>query len=139
MKSSVNTVFGNAGKSIFLPAFIVVFFAAATPARAQVQEKAKVPVEFKYLGTVNNQPLFGVEFENPNEEDLYISLKGPDGTILYSEWFKDKKYSKKFRIEDYPEDAVTFAVMSRKEKQTQVFRINKSTRVVEDVVVTRLR
>jgi hypothetical protein len=141
MKSSVNALFGNAVKRIFLPAFLAAFFAAATvPAGAQAQEKGKIPpAEVKFLGTVGSQPLFQMTFDNPNEEDLYISLKGPDGTVLYSEWSKEKKYLRTFRMEDYPEDTVTFTVTSRKNKQMQVFQVNRSSRVVEDVVVTKLR
>lgn len=98
------------------------------------------PVAIKYLGAVGNKPIFQVEFDNAAEEELIISLKDADGTVLYTEKFDDKKFSKRFQLERTEENLqVTLSITSKKDRQSQNFQISRNTRVVEDVTVTKVR
>jgi hypothetical protein len=98
------------------------------------------PVVIKYVGTLDDEPVFLIEFDNKNEELLTVSIKDDGGNILYVEKFNGKKFSKKFKYltSDQPNVRLSFTLSGDKEKQTQVFAVNSNTRVIQDVVVTRL-
>jgi hypothetical protein len=98
-------------------------------------------VEIKYLGTVDYKPIFKVEFEAEDIEDLYLSLKDENGNTFYSEAVKEKKYSKKFQFDNMDVDGMSFTVILRSKKGTraQVFEINKNVRQVEDIVIAKIQ
>lgn len=131
-----NITFRNAASSIVL-AFILVF----TSATASATDKIKAPsVEVKYIGSIDNSPLFQVDFENETGEDVYVTLKDEVGNVLYTEVSKEKKFSKKFRLEgaDLYNAKLVLNIRSKKETQAHVFQINKSVRQVEEVTVNKL-
>jgi hypothetical protein len=135
MKKQTLSKFRNVVRNIFLAGLFII---AIAPAHAQDKVKSR-PVEIKYLGTLDGQPVFQVEFENTNAEKLSVSLRDEYGTVLYDERFKDKKFSKKFKLETGADPVkLKFTLSNEKENQTEVFQINTNVRVVQDVVVTRL-
>ena len=118
------------------------FFAFAlfglTPAFAN-ESKDNPPV-VSYAGSVDGQPLFRVNVENKNSEVYFLSITDDEGNLLYSEKIKDQKISRTFKYDKSDRDnaKLTFVLAGEKEKQTQVFKINTNTQVVQDVVVTKL-
>ena len=110
------------------------------PARANAQDPSPSGVVIRYIGSINNQPVFQIEFENQNAEAYNVSIKDEVGNTLYNEKFKDKKFSKKFQFERSTTDdmKLTFTLSGQKQRLTQVFEVNTSVRTVEDVVVTKL-
>lgn len=118
-----------------------LLLATVAPVMAQDGIRSTPPaVSINYIGTVDNQPIFQIEFDNKNEELFNLSIKDDQGIVLFNEKFKDKKFSKKFQLEKPTEDNVklTFTIAADKEKQSQSFEINTNVRVIQDVVVTRL-
>lgn len=137
MKSAnINTIV----KILFFTA-VIALFTFGTVLTANAQEGGnKDNVEIKYLGSVGNNPIFQVEFDNLEEEELYITLKDSEGNTLYAERFKDKKFSKKFQVERADEDLrVVLTVANRKGRFSQQYQINRNTRIVQDVFVTKVR
>ncbi|HWJ90126.1 MAG TPA: hypothetical protein VNR87_03395 [Flavisolibacter sp.] len=110
------------------------------PSVVNAEEKPGTPsgVSVNYVGSVDNQPVFQIEFDNKNEEQFTISIKDSDGNVLYVERSKDKKFVKRFKYQGEEAVKLTFVLSTDKEKQAQVFEVNKSIRVVQDVVVNRL-
>jgi hypothetical protein len=124
-------------------AIVCVLIVSAIPSYAYTDEKKSEivsPVEVKYLGQLNAQPVFQVNINNAKGEDLYMVLKDGDGNSLYSEKFNHKTFSRKFQFakDDTGEMKVTMSLVSKSEKRSQEFEINKVVHVVEDVVVTKL-
>lgn len=98
------------------------------------------PVAIKYIGAVGNQPVFQVEFDNAAEAELLVVLKDADGHVLYNEKFQGKHFSKRFQLNRSEEDLnVSLNLINRKARQSQEYQINRNTRVVEDVTITRVR
>lgn len=133
----------HAARKTFFKLALIVFLAFGITPAVQAQDKGRSGasgVSVSYLGTVDDQPVFRLEFENRNEERLYVSIRDGEGNILYSEVYRDKKFSKRFFFEkDLPENArLTFILSGEKARQSQVFEINTNVRMVQDVVVTRL-
>src|SRR5690242_16939690 len=56
-------------------------------------------IQIRYVGTVEEQPVFQIEFENANQQALNFTIRDEDGNFLYGEKVKDKKYQKKFKYQ----------------------------------------
>ena len=143
MKKQISASFGRSFRNTTLR-----FVLAATLATTLVPSMAQAPVlnaitgtiAVQYIGSVENQPVFQIEFENTAGVPVHVYIKDDEGNTIYYEKFRDKKFSKKFRL-DQPLDGsikLTFSLATEKEKQTQVFEVNTSVRMVQDVVVTKL-
>ena len=132
----ISNTLRNVAASVLLA--VILVFASAT---ANATDKIKTPnVEVKYVGTVDNSPLFQVEFNNENGDEVFVTLRDVNGNILYSEVTKEKKFSKRFRLEgiELNDSKVTLNIRSKKASAAHVFTINKSVRQVEEVVVSKL-
>lgn len=133
-KANIN----NIVKVLFFTA-VLALFTVGTVLTANAQD-GNNPVAIKYLGAVGQQPIFQVEFDNLQEEELLVTLKDSDGNTMYSERFKDKKFAKRFQLERADDDLrVTLIITNKKDRFTQQYQINRNTRVVEDVTVTKVR
>ncbi|MFL5808447.1 MAG: hypothetical protein ACJ749_02940, partial [Flavisolibacter sp.] len=90
--------------------------------------------------TIDDQPVFQVDFDNLTEKNVRVSITDEDGILLYGGRSNEKKFSKKFKFEKAGIDPVKliFTLTTGKEKQSQAFEINTKVWTVKDVVVTRL-
>ena len=110
---------------------------AGLPSAVHAEEKTPTGATVNYVGSVDNQPIFQIEFDNKNEELFTVSIRDNEGNVLYVERTKDKKFLKRFKYQG--DDAkLTFVLSTGSGKQTQVFEVNKNIRVVQDVVVSKL-
>lgn len=121
--------------------FIAVFAFLFAPVTLLASDtKPALPVEIKYVGSIDYKPVFQIDFENVEGTEVNLLLRDEDGTIIYSEFVKDKKYSRKIQLENIDRNArLTLSLRTKKGTQTQVFQINKNTRIVEDVVVAKIQ
>jgi phage-related protein len=138
MKSVNNTL-----RSLVTVVLIIVLSVVTASVNATENKPAKseTPVDVKYVGTINYQPVLQIQFDNETEEEVTVTLRDEDGTYLYSETFNGKKYSKKFQFEK-PADTelnVQLVITTKSRKDVQVYNINKNTRFVEDVVISKVK
>jgi hypothetical protein len=139
MKKQTFSKFGHAVRNTFLAGIFLMSLSSS--AQAQDKESQSVnPVEIKYLGTIDDQPVFQLDFDNAYEKNVKLSITDENGLLLYGGRTNEKKFSKKFKFEKAGIDPVklTFTLTTGKEKQSQVFEINTKVWTVKDVVVTRL-
>jgi hypothetical protein len=144
MKNQVsNNVRSFFRSTITTAAFAFMLIAGSIPSVAQTAEKnaeTEIPVKVTYLGKVNFQPVFQIDIDNRKANDLYVTMKDEDGTLLYANRFNNLVFSKKFRFdtEDANSINVTLSLTSKNEKKTQVLKFSNVFTTVEDVVVTRV-
>ena len=139
MKKQTFNKLGNAARNTFLAAIFLIGLSSS--AQAQDTDTPVIsPVEIRYLGTVDDQPVFQVDFDNATEKNVRVSITDENGILLYGGRSNEKKFSKKFKFEKAGIDPVklTFTLTTGKERQSQVFEINTKVWTVRDVVVTRL-
>ena len=111
------------------------------PSAVSAQDKGKPDsVAIEYIGTQDEKPLFQIAFENKEGVLYRVSITDESGETLYTEKFRDKKFSRKFKLEspELSRSKLTFTITSEKEKHTQVFVIDSNFRTVPDYVITRL-
>ena len=107
---------------------------------ASAQTSATPNPTVKYIGSLDGQPVFKVELNNESGKAQFLTIKDDEGVVLYSEKIRDKQFSKTFKFENSDRDNVklSFIVEGEKGIQSQEFKVNSSTRVLNDVVVTTL-
>jgi hypothetical protein len=126
-------------KSIFSLGFTgLMVIGLASTAFAHTTDTTPNPT-VKYIGSLDGHPLFKVEFANEKGTPFYLSIKDDQGMVLYTEKIKDKQFSKNFRFEsDRDQVKLTFTLEGKNGIQSQEFKVNTNTRVLNDVVVTTL-
>lgn len=78
----------------------------------------------------------------PNEagEKFNLVIKNAAGDILFTEIYDDKNFNRRYLLTGIESNArLQFIIRSLKDRKMQTFEASSITRVVEDVVVTRLK
>ena len=94
----------------------------------------------KYLGTLDGQPIFRVHLDNAPGNVYHLTIKDDEGTVLYAEKIKGKQFSKSFKFDNAERDNVklTFTLQGNKNTQSKEFKVNTTTKVLDNIVVTTL-
>lgn len=147
MKNNTTNNVRSLVKRVLTPAaFACIMIAGTVPSTAHAAERKKAeqletPVEIKYIGKVDSQPVYQVDVDNLNEDEIYLTLRDENGSLLYSDTFKGKKFSKKFQfnVADADSMKITLGLTSKNEKKSQVLQFNNVIKTYEDVVVTKVQ
>jgi hypothetical protein len=124
---------------IALAASFTVAF--TTPALAN-DEKKVIPVEMKFIGNLkNNQPLFHLVFTGSEVNEFTITVRDEYGNVLFRENVKGGNFTKKFLLntEEVDDTEIKFEITGKNFEKPVVFEINKNTRYVEDIVVSKVK
>ena len=114
--------------------------AFSTPALA-IEEKKTIPVELKFLGNVNNQPVVQLNFTNTEVSEYTVVVRDSHGVVLYKDKVKGRNMTQKFILntEDLGDGEVHFEITGKKTDKTAVYEVNTVSRIVEDVVVNQVK
>ena len=118
-------------------AFFTVFSVSLVPAKAMTVPEP-VPVTLKFIGTINNQPLFQLSFIGTPEQDHFtIQVRDEYGNPLYRENIIGRTFSKKFLLntDEIGDDPIRFEITCQKTKQSVFYEVNPATRIVQQWVV----
>jgi hypothetical protein len=123
--------------------FTAAGFLLATVATTQAQTSVTAPVaksaEVKYLGTQDDLILFKVSVDNPNGNKFSVIVTDNEGNQLFQEVYNDKKFEKRFKLPQSENGKLTFVVRNFKDAADEVQSFDINTRIVEDVVVTKVK
>ena len=103
------------------------------------QPPTGVPAEIKYIGLVNDKLVFEIVYINEEQESLSLQIKDQGGYLFYFERSKEKKFLRRFAIDktELGKNAITFVLSTKDNIHKQVFDVNASFRVVEEVSVVQ--
>lgn len=102
---------------------------------------SSLPVELNYMGVVKNQPLFQLNFSGSEEENEFnIIIVDENGYVFYNENVKGGKFSKQFlfNAEDLSTSKIHFEITGKKTGKTVTYNINRKTKVIEEINITKL-
>lgn len=119
-------------------AFTLAF---STPALANDGDKENPTTELRFIGNMENQPVFELNLGN-NEDEYTVIFRDEYGNILYSDKFKGATgLTKKFmlRTEDFGDASLNVTVKSKKNKSTEVYTINRNHSYVEETLVNKVK
>ncbi|MGZ3951910.1 MAG: hypothetical protein ACXVBZ_10965 [Flavisolibacter sp.] len=107
---------------------------------ASAQSSTNPDPAVKYIGSIDGQPMFKVQLNNQTGDVYHLTIKDDEGTVLYAERFNDKQFSKSFKFDNADRSNVklTFILEGNKTVQSKEFKVNSSTQVLDNVVVTTL-
>lgn len=126
-------------KRILVIAFLTLFTASMT---AAASENPALPVEFKYTGKLNNQPLFLLNVTgNETHNNYVINIRDSYGNVLYWENIKAESFSKKFlfNTNEIGNEKLFFEVTSRNTKQSVTYEINRHFETTEELSVKEVK
>jgi|SRR5882724_10226900 len=138
-----NTMKRYAGMSVALLMFFTLVFpgsSKATNDKNDKKEPASV-IDLKFIGNVNNQPVFQLDLQNATEEEYTVVFRDNYGNILYSERIKGTSITKKFILntEELGDEPVNVIVKAKKLNRTETYSINRNFTYTEQSVVSKVR
>lgn len=139
---NVRNINGNSiFRSIMKSAASVVLFVLLTSSNIYAADaNPELPVAVTYVGTENYSPVFLIQFDNEEEEAVLLTLKDEAGNIIYTEVVKDKKFSKRFKLEgaELGKMKLVLTLRYKGASNTEVFEISRNARQVEEVSVAKI-
>ena len=114
--------------------------AFSTPALA-IEEKKTIPVELKFVGNVNNQAVIQLNFTNAEVNEYTVVIRDSYGLVLYKDKVKGSNMTQKFILntEELGDGEVHFEITGKKTDKAVVYEVNTVRRLVEDVVVNKIK
>lgn len=123
-------------------AFFTVFSVAMSPAVMAGGIKPAVPVELKFAGLVNEQPLFQLVFTgSPEQDDFTVSVTDEYGYTLYKENIRGENFTKKFLLntDEIGDNTLRFEIYCNKTKKSVAYDVNRNTRLVQEMVIAEVK
>jgi hypothetical protein len=120
-------------------ALFVAFSLMATVSWANDGRNDTPAVSLKYIGLVQNQPMFQLDLNSVEETDFYVSIKDQYGRVIYNEKIKAKTFTRNFRLDtESLDDAILKVEVRDGNKKPEVFTINRNTRYYEETSISKL-
>ena len=134
----------NTLRLIFLSTTLAGFLSAHAANHGDKHKPAKKgsasAAEVSYVGSLDDEPIFHIAYNNSTGSRFSIRLLDADGHILYQGIFTDRTFSKKFRIATTElSGKLTFVVRNFQDQSEQNFQVESNTRTVEDVEVREIK
>jgi hypothetical protein len=96
-------------------------------------------VALKYIGLVQNQPMFQLDLNSAEETDFYVSIKDQYGQVIYNEKITAKNFTRNYRLDtENLDDAILKVEVRDGNKKPYVFTINRNTRYYEETSISKL-
>jgi hypothetical protein len=122
-------------------AFFTVFTASAAHA-VPANNGIDLPVELKFVGSMNNQTIFQLKISgNTLHDDFILIIRDEFGNSIYKENIKAENFSKKFLFdtEELGDDTLLFEVFCRKTNKSVQYKISRQYHHTEEVLVSELK
>jgi hypothetical protein len=97
--------------------------------------------ELKFIGNVENQPVFELNLNNKTEDEFTVTFRDEYGNVLYTDRLKGANISRKFMLkaEEFGDASLKVVVRSKNGNQTEVYSISRSHSYVEETTVNKVK
>ena len=125
-------------------ALLTLFTIALSPVVNASEKKPVIAAEIKFVGKVQNNPVFELTVPGAGvQEEYIISVRDEHGNVLHVENIKAAGFTKKFMLSleennDGSNYSIQFVISTKSNKKSALYSINNNNRNVEEVVVTKL-
>jgi len=122
-------------------ALLTIFSVSYAPTALGNDGPKAIPVELKFLGTINNQLALQLVFSGDSEQnDFNISIRDTEGVVLYNENIKGESFSKKFlfNTDEIGDTIFLFEIKSKKTGKSVVFRVSRNSYQVDNMAIQEL-
>jgi hypothetical protein len=124
--------------AIALVAFTLAF---SNTTLANDEGGKKNVTELKFIGNLENQPVFQLSLDGAEEDEYSITFRDEYGNVLYADKVKGDNITKKFLLkgEEIGDATVNVVVRAKKTGKVEVYTINRSHSYVEETVVAKVK
>ncbi len=132
----------NKPRTIALALFALCTMTLSVPAMAGF--KTGDPIELKFIGNKNSQPVFQLKLHNLENDLFLISIKDASQNVLFSEKVKGIDIVRTYRLDidsdDYgsPSFGLKFEITNLDTHKTQQYGVRSETHVTSNIVVAKL-
>ena len=126
--------------SAFLGMMLLAAVSFSSVAKAnEVKDSIPAAIELKYIGKVENQPLFQLSLNSVNADEYTIRFRDNYGYVFYSANAKNN-FTKRYvvNIDEMNGNTVVVEVTSKKTKKTKTFTIDRRQTFVDETVVAKV-
>ena len=118
---------------IMLITLITLTVGFSTVTLANDEGKTKHTTELKFIGNMENQPVFQLDLANADEDEFTVTFRDETGNVIYTDKFKGANITKKFMLksDELGDIAVNVVVKSNKENTAELYYIDRSHNVVK--------
>lgn len=118
--------------------FAILSFNNATAGKTEDNITA-LPVELKFVGTINTQHIFELSFAQ-TKSDYKISITDENGYVFFSDNYRGDSFKKQFLLNPDVLTAsdVTFTITEKKSGKKVIFHVNQQTKVSEEMNIVKL-
>ena len=122
-------------------ALLALTLGFSTVTLASDEDGNKNVTELKFIGNLENQPVFQLSLNGTEEDEYSITFRDDSGNVLYSDKVKGANITKKFMLkaEEIGDAIVNVVVKSKKTGKTEVYSINRSHSYVEETQVNKVK
>ena len=134
--------------SKFIPALLIATAVLAfSPAQSMVNSKHAIEIlsvnnttSVQFAGSATNALMFDVKINNITGEKFTLVIKNAEGDVLFSKDYSDTAFDKKIKIlkDETNGTDFTFSIVSSNKEVANTFQVNATTKLVDDVVITKL-
>jgi len=102
------------------------------------------PAELKFIGKVDEHPVFQLTLNNQENEVYYVNIKDENHNVFYSEKISGVNLLRRYQLAvddadlNAPGFGVSVEVTSAKTHKTQVYKISTQTKVIKNIIVAQL-
>jgi hypothetical protein len=122
-------------------ALVALTLGLSTATLANDEGGIKNVTELKFIGNMENQPVFQLSLNNTEEDEYSITFRDETGNVLYADKVKGANITKKFMLkaDEIGDATLNVVVKSKKTGKTEVYSINRSHSYVEETVVNKVK
>ena len=123
-------------------ALLTVFATAMATSVHATDDKDNVAAELRFIGNFRSKPVFELTFTNPGvQAEFIVNIRDEYGNSIYKETVNSSVISKKFMLntDEITDDVLRFEITSKQNNKTIVYKVNQTSRLVEDIAVTKLK
>jgi hypothetical protein len=127
--------------TIALFTLITLTVGFSTVTLASEEPKKAAATELKFIGNLNNSPVFELSLLNQSEDEIVVTFRDDAGNIVYVNTFKGSGINKKFLLKSdgFENTGLNVTVKSVKNNSTEVYAITTNNTYVEETVVNKVK
>ena len=98
-----------------------------------LKSKTESPVEFKYMGKMNNQPLFQLNLNNAVSGEYIITLTDQTGAVIYDERVAGKDLSRKYmlNLDEIDASEIRFVIKNKNDNSVTNFTVKRNYSLID--------
>ena len=119
--------------------FVTAFLFLAVSNNVRANNGAPDEPVIRHLGKTFDSDYFQVKFNNEAGDKFSVTIKEKHGNVLYQETFTDVNFDKKFcLLKNEEQGTLVFVIKNLNDKKSESFEVNTTTRIVEEVSITKV-